>query len=326
MVLTPVITANSPVFVAGHKGLVGSALLRGLQARGHKNILTRDRKELDLRNQAAVDAFFAKEKPAAVLLAAAKVGGILANNNYPADFIRDNMQIEMNVFDAAHRHGVKQFVFLGSSCIYPRECPQPMREEYLFTGHLEPTNRPYAVAKLAGVEMCWAYNRQYGTQYLAVQPPNAYGINDNYDVQNSHVLQAFIRKCHEAKAGGQKQMTIWGTGKPRREFIYADDLADGCLFLLFNDKALASLTAPETLPMINVGYGEDIGIRELAELVADVVGFKGEFVFDSEKPDGMPRKLMDSGRMVALGWKPKVSLREGIARAYQDYISKYGHK
>ena len=311
---------NTPVFVAGHKGLVGSALVRVLKQQGYSNILTRDRQALDLRNQSMVDAFFAAEKPAAVLLAAAKVGGILANNTYPADFIRDNVQIETNVIDAAHRHGAKRLIFLGSSCIYPRDCPQPMREEYLLTGPLESTNRPYAVAKLAGVEMCWAYNRQYGTQFLAVLPTNAYGINDNYDLENSHVLPALIRKCHEAKIKGAGQVTIWGTGMPRREFLYADDLAEACVFLLSNEKALASLTAPDMLPAINIGYGEDISIRELATLVAEVIGFNGDFNFDNSKPDGTPRKLLDVTRITKLGWKPKVSLREGIAKAYQALL------
>jgi len=319
MVLPPVTTVNNPIFVAGHQGLVGSALVRALEQQGDKNILMRTKKELDLRDQAAVETFFEKEKPALVLLAAAKVGGILANNNYPADFIRDNVQIEANVIDAAHRHGVKKFIFLGSSCIYPRDCPQPMREEYLLTGPLEFTNRPYAVAKLAGVEMCWAYNRQYGTQFLAVLPTNTYGPNDNYDLNSSHALPALIRKCHEAKISGAGKVIVWGTGTPRREFLYVDDLAEACVFLLAHAE-LAALTAPEMLPAINVGCGEDVTIHELALLVAEVVGFKGELVFDASKPDGTPRKLLDISRITALSWEPKVSLREGIAKAYQAYF------
>jgi len=312
---------NSPIFVAGHRGLVGSALVRALKRQGYNNILTRSRKELDLRDGQAVEAFFASVKPAGVVLAAAKVGGILANNTYPADFIRENLQIQTNVIDAAHRHGVKKLIFLGSSCIYPRDCKQPMREDYLLTGPLEATNRPYALAKLAGVEMCWAYNRQFGTQFLAVLPTNTYGENDNYDPERSHVLPALIHKCHEAKIRGEKQVTVWGTGAPRREFIYADDLAEACAFLLSNEEAMAYLTAPETIPAINIGCGEDVTVRELAGLVAEVTGFQGELVFDSSKPDGTPRKLLDIRRIAALGWQPNIGLRDGIAKAYQFYLN-----
>ncbi len=313
---------NSPIFVAGHLGLVGSALVRALEKSGYKNLKTRSHKELDLCNQQKVEEFFSAEKPEAVLLAAAKVGGIQANNTYPADFIINNLQIQANVIDAAYRHGVKRLIFMGSSCIYPRDCPQPMHEEYLFSGSLEATNRPYAVAKLSGVEMCWAYNRQYGTQYLAVLPTNTYGINDNYHPENSHVLPALIRKCHEAKMRGEAEVVVWGTGVPKREFIYADDLAEACVFLLSDSDAMAELTKPEILPAINIGCGEDLTIRELVELVAKTVGFAGKIVFDSEKPDGTPRKLLDIGRMKRLGWKPQFPLSEGVKLAYQDYLKK----
>ena len=312
---------NSSIFVAGHRGLVGSALVRSLNKHGYKNLKTRSHKELDLCNQQAVEDFFAAEKPDAVLLAAAKVGGIQANNNYPADFIANNLQIQSNVIDAAYRHGVKRLIFMGSSCIYPRDCPQPMREEYLFSGSLEATNRPYAVAKLAGIEMCWAYNRQYGTQFLAVLPTNTYGLNDNYHPENSHVLPALIRKCHEAKMRGDKEVVVWGTGSPKREFIYADDLAEACVFLLANDSAMATLTAPEILPAINIGCGEDLTIHELVELVAGAVGFKGNLVFDKSKPDGTPRKLLDVQRITGLGWKPQISLKDGVPLAYQSYLN-----
>ncbi len=315
-------STDSSIFVAGHLGLVGSALVRALEKHGYKNLKTRSHKELDLCNQQKVEEFFSTEKPEVVLLAAAKVGGIQANNIYPADFIINNLQIQANVIDAAHRHGVKQLIFMGSSCIYPRDCPQPMREEYLFSGSLESTNRPYAVAKLSGVEMCWAYNRQYGTQYLAVLPTNTYGINDNYHPENSHVLPALIRKCHEAKLRGDAEVVVWGTGAPKREFIYADDLAEACVFLLSSNDAMAELTKPEILPAINIGCGEDLTIRELVELVAKTVGFEGEIVFDSSKPDGTPRKLLDIGRMKNLGWKPQIPLQEGIKLAYQDYLKK----
>lgn len=313
------LTANAPIFVAGHQGLVGSALVRALKSQGFKNILMRDRKTLDLCDQQAVDQFFSKEKPAAVLLAAAKVGGIHANNAYPADFIHDNLAIQNHVIDASHRYGVERLIFLGSSCIYPRDCPQPMREEYLMTGPLEATNRPYAMAKLAGVEMCWAYNRQYGTKFLSVQPTNTYGPNDNYDLDNSHVLPALIRKCHEGKASGQK-VTVWGTGNPYREFLYVDDLADACIFLLTHDDAMPVLTLPKKMPVINIGYGKDISIRELAELVAKTVGFKGEFIFDKTKPDGTPRKLLDTSRIQSLGWRPRTSLAKGITKTYRYYL------
>jgi GDP-L-fucose synthase len=316
---------DARIFVAGHRGMVGSAILRLLQQQGYRNVLTRTRKELDLCDRHAVDAFFAKEKPEHIILAAAKVGGIFANNSYPVEFVRDNLLIQTNVIDAAYQHGVKRLIFLGSSCIYPRECKQPIREEYLLTGPLEPTNRPYAVAKIAGIEMCWAYNRQHGAQYLAIMPTNIYGLNDNYDLDTSHVLPALIRKCHEAKINGQKPVTVWGTGVPLRELLYVDDLAEACIFLLADDNAMTSLTAPEHLPIINVGYGEDLSIRELVKLVSEVVGFTGEIIFDSEKPDGTPRKLLDIGKITALGWKPKVSLREGIEESYHAYLFTQHH-
>lgn len=314
------LSLDSSIFVAGHRGLVGSALVRSLEKHGYTNLQTRTHQELDLCKRQEVENFFSEEKPEAVLLAAAKVGGIQANNTYPADFILNNLQIQTNVIDAAYRHGVKRLIFMGSSCIYPRNCPQPMREEYLFSGSLEATNRPYAVAKLAGVEMCWAYNRQYGTQYLAVLPTNTYGINDNYHPENSHVLPALIRKCHEAKLRGDAELVVWGTGTPKREFIYSDDLADACVSLLISDSAITELTKPEILPAINIGCGEDLMISELAGLVAKAVGFAGKIVFDSSKPDGTPRKLLDVGRMKNLGWKPEVPLSEGIKTAYQDYL------
>jgi GDP-L-fucose synthase len=322
--MTP--SLDSPVFVAGHRGLVGSALMRVLAQHGYRNLLTRPREALDLCDQAAVETFFAAEKPAVVLLAAAKVGGIHANNTYPADFIHDNLLIGANVINAAHRHGVERLIFLGSSCIYPRDCPQPIREEYLFTGPLELTNRPYAVAKLAGVEMCWAYNRQYGTRYLAVLPTNVYGVNDHYDLENSHVLPALLRRCHEAKGRGDREVKLWGTGAPRREFLYADDLAEAIVLLLSDEKALGGLTAAEVLPAINIGSGEEVRIRDLAGVVAEAVGFSGSFVFDSSKPDGTPRKFLDSRRMTALGWKPRVPLREGIPRAHQDFHRRFGDR
>lgn len=311
---------DSPIFVAGHRGLVGSALVRSLEKHGYTNLQTRTHQELDLCNQQAVEDFFSGEKPEAVFLAAAKVGGIQANNTYPADFILNNLQIQTNVIDAAYRHGVKRLIFMGSSCIYPRDCSQPMREEYLFSGSLESTNRPYAVAKLAGVEMCWAYNRQYGTRYLAVLPTNTYGINDNYHPENSHVLPALIRKCHEAKLRGDAEMVVWGTGSPKREFIYSDDLAEACVFLLASDNVMTELTRPEVLPAINIGCGEDLTIRELAGMVAKATGFTGKLVFDSSKPDGTPRKLLDVERMKNLGWKPEIPLYEGIKTAYQAYL------
>jgi GDP-L-fucose synthase len=301
---------NDPIYVAGHRGLVGSALVRALEKHGFANLLLRTRGELDLTDRDAVDAFFAEHRPAYVFLAAAKVGGIVANDTYPADFIRDNLSIQLHVIDAAHRYGVAKLLFLGSSCIYPKLCPQPMKEEYLLTGALEPTNSAYAVAKIAGIEMCKAYRRQYGCHFISVMPTNLYGPGDNYDLETSHVLPALIRKFHEAKGADAPTMTLWGTGSPRREFLHADDLAEACLFLM--DR----YDAPE---IINIGVGKDASIRELAEMVAEATGFTGELVFDTSKPDGTPRKLLDVSRLTALGWRARISLREGIHRTVEEY-------
>ncbi|WP_317201446.1 GDP-L-fucose synthase [Janthinobacterium sp.] len=318
--------ADAKIYVAGHRGLVGSALVRNLQARGYGNVVGRTHAELDLADGVAVDRFFGEEKPDYVFLAAAKVGGIHANNAYPADFIRDNLAIQANVIESSRVHGVARLLFLGSSCIYPKLAPQPMKEEYLLTGELEPTNRPYALAKIAGIEQCWAYNRQYGTRFLAAMPTNLYGPGDNYDLNNSHVLPALIRKCHEAKLAGSATLEVWGSGTPRREFLYSDDMADACVFLMNLEDAqflplLGSDRNDGLAPVINVGCGEDVTIRELAELVEQVVGFEGELVFDASKPDGTPRKLLDVGRLSALGWKAKTGLREGVEKAYASALA-----
>lgn len=315
---------DSKIYVAGHRGLVGSALVRQLNASGYRNILVRTHAELDLTNQAAVRDFFAQEKPEYVFLAAARVGGIHANNTYPAEFIQQNLAIQLNVIHESWRNNVQHLLFLGSSCIYPRDCPQPMKEEHLMTGTLEATNRPYALAKIAGIEMCWAYNRQYGTKYLAAMPTNLYGPNDNYDLQNSHVLPALIRKMHEAKERGDKEMVVWGTGAPRREFLYSDDLADACLYLMgLPDENFSPLISqPSSPPLVNIGCGEDNTIKELAGLVREAVGFDGNIIFDTTKPDGTPRKLLDVGRINRLGWKAQTGLQKGLALAYADYLSK----
>ena len=308
---------DSLIYIAGHRGLAGSALLRSLERHGFGNFLLRTHGELDLRDRAAVAAFFAAERPEYVFLAAAKVGGILANNIYPADFIHDNIEIETSVLSAARQYGVNRLLFLGSSCIYPRDCPQPIREEYLLTGPLEFTNRAYALAKIAGIEMCWSNNRQHGTRYLAAMPTNLYGPGDNYNLQNSHVLPALIRKVYEAHRNHQPEVTVWGTGAPLREFLYSDDFADACVLLMnLNDETFDSLITESAPPLINIGYGSDLSIRELAETIAKVLGYQGRLVFDASKPDGTPRKLMDSSRMRALGWEPKVHLEEGIQRAF----------
>ncbi len=314
---------DAKIYVAGHRGLVGSALVKRLHAKGYTNPLLRTHDELELLDQAAVSAFFAQEKPEYVILAAAKVGGIQANNTYPAEFIHDNLVIQSNIIHSAWQHGVVRLLFLGSSCIYPREAPQPIREEYLLTGPLEPTNRPYALAKIAGIEMCHAYNRQYGTRYIAVMPTNLYGPNDNYDLDNSHVLPALIRKMHEAKQRGDKEVVVWGTGAPRREFLYSEDMADACLYLLEQpEEKLVSLFSNEQPPLVNIGCGEDLTIRELAGLVAEVVGFQGRLAFDISKPDGTMRKVMDVSKIKKLGWKPAVGLKEGIAQTYMDADSR----
>jgi GDP-L-fucose synthase len=310
------------IYVAGHRGLAGSALVRRLRAAGYDNLVLRTHAELELTDATAVRRFFEAERPQHVLLAAAKVGGILANDTLPAEFIHENLAIQTNVIHEAWRAGVKRLLFLGSSCIYPRECPQPMKEEYLLTGPLEPTNRPYALAKIAGIEMCSAYNRQYGTQYLAVMPTNLYGPGDNYDLRTSHVLPALIRKAHEAKQRGEEALVVWGTGKPRREFLYSDDMADACVALLRMDDARFNAAIGTYPPLVNIGSGTDLTIRELAELVARVVGYKGTLQFDASKPDGTPRKLLDVSRMKQLGWSACIGMEEGIALAYREFLGR----
>jgi GDP-L-fucose synthase len=308
---------DSRIFVAGHRGLVGSAITAYLKQKGFARLLLRTRAELDLLDTRAVDAFFAMERPEYVFLAAAKVGGILANDTYPADFIRDNLILQTNVIEASRQAAVKRLLFLGSSCIYPRLAPQPIREEYLLTGPLEATNRPYAIAKIAGIEMCWAYNRQYGTQYLAAMPTNLYGPHDNFDLKTSHVLPALMRKVVEAKAAGRDFIEVWGTGTPRRELLYSEDLAEACVFLMqLSDSEFQTLIHTEQAPLINIGTGEDVTIRELAELVARELGFAGELRFDTSKPDGTPRKLLDVSRIHALSWRAKTALAEGIRKTY----------
>jgi len=314
---------NSRIFVAGHRGLVGSAMIRQLQAAGHENIVTRTHAELDLTQQADVRSFFEKEKPGFVILAAAKVGGILANSTYPADFIAQNLAIQSNVIEAAHRAGVERLIFLGSSCIYPRECPQPMKEEYLLTGPLEPTNQAYAVAKISGIAMCQAYNQQFKTRYLAVMPTNLYGPNDNYDLETSHVIPALLRKFHEGKQSSSQSVTVWGTGQPKREFLHVDDLAAACLFLLsLTEDTFRTLLSQVFMPLINVGFGSDLTVKELAQLIAEEVAYRGVIRFDTSKPDGTPRKLLDTRRLTALGWKPQIPLRKGIRETYWDFLKK----
>lgn len=324
-------TPESKIYIAGHCGLVGSAIVRRLTAGSYNNLVTRTHAELDLMNQADVEEFFRCEQPDHVFLAAAKVGGIHANNTYPAEFIYQNLMVQTNVIHAAYLAGAKRLLFLGSSCIYPRDCPQPIKEEYLLTGPLEPTNRPYAVAKIAGIEQCWSYNRQYGTQFLAVMPTNLYGRGDSYHSENSHVIPALIRKFHEAKEHGDKVVMVWGTGTPRREFLYSDDMADACVFLMsLPDEEFSRLLCPagyplefcnlNIAPLINIGCGEDISIRELAETVKQIVGYQGEIVFDPGKPDGTSRKLLDISNIKKLGWMPKTGLREGISKSYEDFL------
>jgi GDP-L-fucose synthase len=322
---------DSRIYVAGHRGLVGSAVARRLAADGHSRVLARTHAEMDLCDRAAVEAFFAAEQPEYVFLAAAKVGGIVANDSYPADFIRENLLIQTHVIDAAHRHGVKRLLFLGSSCIYPRLAPQPMQEQALLTGALEPTNRAYALAKIAGVEMCWSYNRQHGTRYLSAMPTNLYGPGDNYHPTNSHVIPALLRKFHEAHQRGDAEVPVWGSGTPRREFLYSDDMADACVYLMNLPDARfdallgsnESQTGRFEPPLVNIGVGEDVTIRELAELVREVVGYGGRIGFDSSKPDGTPRKLMDVSLLARAGWKARTSLRDGLSRAYQDFRSNH---
>ncbi|WP_026692804.1 GDP-L-fucose synthase [Peribacillus kribbensis] len=302
---------DSKIYVAGHRGLVGSAILRALQKDGYNNLIYRTSSELDLRDKNQVDTFFANERPEYVFLAAAKVGGIVANNEFPADFIRDNLLIQTNVIDAAYRNDVKKLLFLGSTCIYPKMAPQPLKEEYLLTGQLEPTNEPYALAKIAGIKMCESYNRQYGTKYISAMPTNLYGENDNFDLHTSHVLPALIRKFHEAKESNADYVEVWGTGTPKREFLYSDDLADGCIFLMNHY---------EGNEIVNIGVGEDLAIKEVAEKIKEVVGFQGEIKFDTTKPDGTPRKLVDVTKINSLGWKAQTSLEDGLVKAYQWFL------
>ena len=310
---------NAKIYVAGHRGLAGSAIVRRLESDGYRSLITPAHAELDLIDAGATKDFFEREKPEYVFLAAAKVGGIVANNTFPAEFIHQNLAIQTNVIHEAWRAGVKRLLFLGSSCIYPRECSQPMKESYLLTGPLESTNRPYAIAKIAGIEMCSAYNRQYGAQFLAAMPTNLYGPGDNYDLETSHVLPALIRKMHEAKQRGSGEVTVWGTGTPRREFLYSDDMADACLKLISLPDAEFNGLIGGYPPLINIGCGADMTIRELAETVANVVGFNGALRFDASRPDGTPRKLLDVGRLFALGWRPSVGIEQGIGLAYQAY-------
>ncbi|MEW4371260.1 GDP-L-fucose synthase family protein [Paenibacillus kandeliae] len=301
---------DSKIYVAGHRGLVGSAILRSLEKQGYTNLIYRTSSELDLRNLNDVYAFFKEEKIDYVFLAAAKVGGIAANNDFPADFIRDNLMIQTNVIDAAHFNGVKKLLFLGSTCIYPKFAPQPLKEEYLLTGELEPTNEPYAIAKIAGIKMCESYNRQYGSKFISAMPTNMYGPNDNFDLKTSHVLPALVRKIHEAKESNSPTVEIWGTGTPKREFLHSDDLADACVFLMNNY---------EGNEIVNVGVGEDIAIKDLAHLIQNIVGYEGELVFNSSVPDGTPRKLVDTTKINALGWKASIPLEEGVRAVYEDY-------
>lgn len=318
---------NAIIYVAGHRGLVGSAIIRNLEAKGYTNILKRTHAELDLTDEKATDKFFAECKPEYVFLAAARVGGIVANNTYPAEFIRDNLAIQNSIIHSAWKHQVKRLLFLGSSCIYPKHAPQPMKEQYLLTGPLESTNRPYALAKIAGIEMCWSYNRQYGTQYLAAMPTNLYGPGDNYHPENSHVIPALLRKFHEAKQNNLPTVTVWGTGTPQREFLYSDDMADACVYLmnLPDSRYQALLGSDETQtgrfepPLINIGIGVDISIRELAELIRQTIGYQGSIKFDITKPDGTPRKLMDVSRLKQAGWVAQTDLQNGLLQAYRDF-------
>ena len=304
---------HSKIYIPGHRGMAGSAIKRNLESKGYTNIITRTHSELDLTNQQAVNNFFETERPEYVFLAAAKVGGILANSTYPAEFIYENIMIEANVIHAAYTYGVKKLLFLGSSCIYPRLAPQPLKEEYLLTGELEVTNEAYAVAKIAGIRMCKHYNQQYGTNYISIMPTNLYGPEDNYNLETSHVMAALIRKFHEAKVDNEPQVVVWGTGAPRREFMHVDDMADACVYLMEN------YDASDTGEFVNIGVGDDLTIRELAELIKDIVRYEGEIVYDTSKPDGTPQKLLDVSRMRGLGWDARISLRDGIGQAYEWY-------
>ncbi|MEC5398151.1 GDP-L-fucose synthase family protein [Uliginosibacterium sp. H1] len=320
---------DSRIYVAGHRGLVGSAIVRNLEAHGYRNLIKRTHAELDLENGAATDELFAQQRPEYVFLAAAKVGGIVANNTYPAEFIRSNLAVQDSVIHSAWRHGVRRLLFLGSSCIYPKLAAQPLKEAYLLTGPLEPTNRPYALAKIAGIEQCWSYNRQYGTKFLAAMPTNLYGPGDNYHPENSHVIPGLIRKFHEAKVAGRASVAVWGSGTPRREFMYSDDMAAACIHLmklpdaqfeelLGSDESVTGRFEP---PLINVGVGQDVTIRELAVMVKEVTGFTGGIEFDTSRPDGTPRKLMDVSKLDSVGWKATTSLQDGLRRSYADFLA-----
>ncbi|KZS48990.1 GDP-fucose synthetase [Paenibacillus glucanolyticus] len=305
---------DSRIYVAGHRGLVGSAIVRALEQQGYHNLVTRTSQELDLREHDRVEQFFGSEGIEYVFLAAAKVGGIVANRDYPADFIRDNLQIQNNVIDLSYRYGVKKLLFLGSTCIYPKLAPQPMKEEYFMTGTLEPTNEAYAIAKIAGITMCQSYNRQYGTRFISAMPTNLYGPNDNYDLETSHVLPALLRKIHEAKENGRQEVEIWGSGQPKREFLHADDLADACVFLM---------NQYEGNDIVNIGCGKDVSIRELAESIASIIGYEGQFVYNTSKPDGTPRKLVDVSRLTELGWRASITLEHGLARTYDHFLESH---
>lgn len=311
---------NSKIYIAGHLGLAGSAIVRELQHQGYANLVVRTHAELELEDAAATRHFFEQEQPEIVFLAAAKVGGIHANSTYPVEFLLNNLLIETNVCRSAYACGVKRLIFLGSSCIYPRDCPQPIKEEYLLTGQLESSNRAYALAKIAGIEMCWSYNRQYGTKWLATMPTNLYGLGDNYDLNNSHVFPAFIRKIHEAKMANSPEVVLWGSGTPKREFLYSDDLANALVFLAsLDDERYNVLTNPAQCPLVNIGTGEDLTIRELAETIAEVVGYKGKFVQDTSKPDGTMRKVLDVSKMRDIGWSAGTSLKQGVALTYKAF-------
>jgi GDP-L-fucose synthase len=310
----------SKIYIAGHHGMVGSAIKRKLKSKGHTNLITRTRGELDLTNQQAVNNFFETQKPEYIFLAAAKVGGILANSTYPAEFIYQNLMIETNIIHAAYTHDVKKLLFLGSSCIYPRLAPQPLKEEYLLTGELEGTNEAYAIAKIAGIRMCKHYNQQYGTNFISVMPTNLYGPNDNYDLETSHVVAALIRKFHDAKTNNAQQVVVWGTGAPRREFLHVDDMADACVYLMEN------YDAKDIGEFANIGIGKDVTIRELAELIKSIVEYEGEIVYDTTKPDGTPQKLLDVSRLHRLGWKAKISLKDGIRIVYEEYNRSFNGK
>jgi GDP-L-fucose synthase len=317
------LSRSARIYLAGHRGLAGGAIARQLAAQQCRNVIVRGHAELDLEDSVATHRFFDQQRPEVVFVAAARVGGILANSTDPVGFLMRNLKIQLNVIEAAYAVGVQRLFFLGSSCIYPRDCPQPIRESFLLTGPLEPTNRPYALAKIAGIEMCWSFNRQHGTRYLAAMPTNLYGPGDNYDPEGSHVLPALIRKIHEAKAAGARQVVIWGSGTPRREFMHADDLARALMFLAdLDQERFGALTDPGVCPLINVGTGIEHTIAELAHSVAEALGFDGEFIYDRSKPDGTPRKIMDSSRIHTLGWKPAIGLKEGLAGTYRDFLAR----